>query len=252
MVIFPAMDIRDGKCVRLYQGKFSTSHVVGEDPISTAQGFEKQGAEFLHIVDLDGALSGNTHNKDIILKVINEMKIPVQLGGGIRNLDSIENLFNSGLTRAILGTAALNDPELVKEAVKRFGDRIAVGIDAIDGYVAVEGWVKVSKTDYMDFSAIMESIGIKTIIFTDISRDGTLNGPNFDAVDALNRHVSCSIIASGGIKSIEDITALKKIGIYGAIVGKAIYSGSISLSTAIRQGREDTDADKKDNPLPGC
>lgn len=252
MIIFPAIDIRDGKCVRLYQGKFSASQVVGEDPVTTAMGFKKKGAEFLHVVDLDGALNGNMGNMNVISKVIREVGIPVQLGGGIRSLDFMEKLFDKGLSRAILGTAALNDPELVKEAVRKFGERIAVGIDAVDGYVAVEGWVKVSRTDYLDFADMMESIGVKIIIFTDIKRDGTLNGPNLGSLDLLNRHVSCDIIASGGIKDIEDIKVLKKMGIYGAIVGKAIYSGSIHLSEAIYEGRDDGDADKENNSLPGC
>jgi len=237
MKIFPAIDLRNGKCVRLYQGEFSSSEVVGEDPLITALSFEAQGAEYLHMVDLDGALSGTIGNGNSINQVINGIKIPIQLGGGIRSLDTIEMLLKKGLNRVILGTAALNNPSLVKESVKKFGDKIAIGIDARDGYVAVEGWKKSSKIEYIDFAKQMEDIGVKTIIFTDISRDGTLTGPNFEATGKINEKVSCNIIASGGMKCIEDIKKLKKMNMYGAIIGKALYSGNISLAEAILTGR---------------
>lgn len=237
MIIFPAIDVKEGKCVRLYQGEFSSSQVVGEDTLKTALSFVAQGAEYLHMVDLDGAKSGTIGNINSIDKVINGIKIPIQLGGGIRSLDTIEMLLEKGLNRVILGTAALNNPSLVKEAVKAFGDKIAIGIDARDGYVAVEGWQKSSKIEYIDFAKQMEDLGIKTIIFTDISRDGTLTGPNFEATGKINDKVSCNIIASGGMKNIEDIKKLVKMNIYGAIIGKALYSGNISLSQAILEGR---------------
>lgn len=237
MLIFPAMDLRDGKCVRLYQGEFSTSQVVGEEPLTTALDFKNQGAEYLHLVDLDGALKGNVKNIEVINKVIEETKLPVQLGGGIRSIGTIEELLNKGLSRVILGTAALNNPSLVAEAVKKFGDKIAVGIDAKDGYVAVEGWLKVSKIHYLDFGRKMEEIGVNTIIFTDISRDGTLRGPNYQATELLNQQVSCNIIASGGVKDMEDIKKLAGMDLYGTIIGKAIYSGNINLEEAIKVGR---------------
>lgn len=237
MIIFPAIDVKEGKCVRLYQGEFSSSQVVGEDTLKTALGFVAQGAEYLHMVDLDGAKSGTIGNVNNIDQVINGIKIPIQLGGGIRSLDTIEMLLKKGLNRVILGTAALNNPSLVKEAVKVFGDKIAIGIDARDGYVAVEGWQKSSKIEYIDFAKQMEGLGIKTIIFTDISRDGTLTGPNFEATGEINDKVSCNIIASGGMKNIEDIKKLVKMNIYGAIIGKALYSGNISLSEAVLAGR---------------
>lgn len=244
MIILPAMDIKDGKCVRLYQGEFSTTQVVSDSPINTAKDMEKQGAEYLHMVDLDGALKGEVVNFNIICDIIKNANIPVQLGGGIRNIKTIETLINNGLGRVILGTAALNNPSLVKEAVRLFNDKIAVGIDAKDGYVSVEGWTNTSKTKYIEFGKRMESIGIKTIIFTDISKDGMLLGPNFEATFELNEKVSCDIIASGGIKGIEDIKILKKMNIYGTIIGKAIYSGNIDLSEAIRvaAGRGDINA----------
>ncbi|MBU3111159.1 1-(5-phosphoribosyl)-5-[(5-phosphoribosylamino)methylideneamino]imidazole-4-carboxamide isomerase [Clostridium lacusfryxellense] len=237
MKIFPAIDLKGGQCVRLFQGEFTSAKVVGEDPLQTALSFMDKGAEYLHMVDLDGALNGSIENLNSINKIIRDLKIPIQLGGGIRNIETIEMLINKGLSRVILGTAALNNPSLVKEAVKKFGDRIAIGIDARDGFVAVEGWQKSSKVEYIDFAKQMESIGIKTIIFTDISRDGTLTGPNFEATGKMNDEVTCDIIASGGMKCIEDIKKLKKMNIYGAIIGKALYSGNISLERAILEGR---------------
>ncbi|MGH4121953.1 MAG: 1-(5-phosphoribosyl)-5-[(5-phosphoribosylamino)methylideneamino]imidazole-4-carboxamide isomerase [Clostridium sp.] len=237
MKIFPAIDMKNGKCVRLYQGEFSSSEVVGEDPFQTALNFEAQGAEYLHMVDLDGALSGAIGNADSINKVITNINIPIQLGGGIRSIQVIEMILKKGLNRVILGTAALNNPSLVKEAIKKFGDKIAIGIDARDGYVAVEGWKTNSKIEYIDFAKQMEYIGVKTIIFTDISRDGTLSGPNLEATEKINNQVSCNIIASGGMKNIEDIKKLVKMNMYGAIIGKALYSGNISLAEAISEGR---------------
>ena len=237
MIIFPAIDLKNGKCVRLYQGEFSSSEVVGEEPLETALSFVAQGAEYLHMVDLDGALSGTIGNSNSINKVIKDIKIPIQLGGGIRNLDTIEMLLKKGLSRVILGTAALNNPSLVKEAVRKFGEKIAIGIDARDGYVAVEGWQTSSKIEYIDFAKQMESIGVKNIIFTDISRDGTLSGPNFEATGEINNKVTCNIIASGGMSDIEDIKELRKMNLYGAIIGKALYSGNISLKEAIFEGR---------------
>ncbi|MCM8711450.1 1-(5-phosphoribosyl)-5-[(5-phosphoribosylamino)methylideneamino]imidazole-4-carboxamide isomerase [Clostridium sp. SYSU_GA19001] len=237
MIIYPAMDLKDGKCVRLYQGEFSSSQVVADDPVSTALKFKEAGSEYIHMVDLDGALKGNVKNLEIITMVIERVKLPIQLGGGIRDINTIEALIKAGISRVILGTAALNNPDLVKEAVKKFGDKIAVGIDARDGFVAIEGWVKLSKVNYIDFGKKMEEIGVKTIIFTDISKDGTLTGPNFEATGLLNESVSCDIIASGGIKDIEDIKILTSMNLHGAITGKAIYSKTISLEEAIKVGR---------------
>jgi phosphoribosylformimino-5-aminoimidazole carboxamide ribotide isomerase len=236
MNIFPAIDLKDGKCVRLYQGEYNSAKVVAEDPLQTALNFKARGAEYLHMVDLDGALTGTIENFNSITKIIREVKIPIQLGGGIRSLATIDMLIEKGLSRVILGTAALNNPALVKEALKKFGDKIAVGIDARDGYVAVEGWKTSSKIEYIDFAKEMESLGVKTIIFTDISRDGTLTGPNFYATGKMNDMVSCNIIASGGMKCIEDIKQLKSMNMYGSIIGKAIYSGDILLEDAIYEG----------------
>lgn len=233
MIILPAIDLREGKCVRLYQGKFEASEVVGENPVEVALSFKESGAEYIHVVDLDGALNGEIKNLNIISEVVKKVQIPVELGGGIRDMKTIDMLIQSGVARVILGTAALNNPELVKEAVKKYGEKIAVGIDAKDEKVAVNGWLDISSVDYIEFAKEMEKIGVKTIIFTDISKDGTLQGPNLEQLGKLQKNVNCNIIASGGIKNIDDLRAINEMGIYGAITGKAIYSGNVDLKEAI-------------------
>lgn len=233
MILFPAMDLKEGKCVRLYQGDFSTSEIVGESPLKTAQWLKGEGAEFFHMVDLDGAKCGKMKNLSVVEQIINEVKIPIQIGGGIRDIETIDMLIEKGISRVILGTAAINNPEVVKEAVKKYGDKIAVGIDAKYGYVAAEGWLNISKIKYIDFAKKMEEIGVQTIIFTDITKDGTLKGPNFEQTILLNDSVSCDIIASGGIKNIDDLKILNYSRIYGAILGKSIYSKSIILPKAL-------------------
>lgn len=234
MIILPAIDLRDGKCVRLYKGDFNKSEVVAESALDTAISFKEAGAQYIHMVDLDGALKGKGVNYSIVSEVIEKVNVPVELGGGIRDIETIDYLISIGLSRVILGTAALNNPELVKNAVKKYGEKIAVGIDAKDGYVAVDGWINVSKVNYIDFAVEMEKIGVKTIIFTDISKDGTLQGPNLEQLGELKKNVSCNIIASGGIKDIGDLKAINEMGLYGAITGKAIYSGNIDLKEAIQ------------------
>ncbi|MBC2582834.1 1-(5-phosphoribosyl)-5-[(5-phosphoribosylamino)methylideneamino]imidazole-4-carboxamide isomerase [Clostridium sp. DJ247] len=233
MIIFPAIDLRDGKCVRLYQGKFEESEVVGEDPLKVAMGFKECGAEYIHMVDLDGALNGEVKNLSVISEVVKTVGIPVELGGGIRDMKTIDMLIEAGVSRVILGTAALKNPDFVMEAVKKYKEKIAVGIDAKNEKVAVNGWLDVSSVDYIDFAKEMEKIGVKTIIFTDISKDGTLQGPNLEQLSKIQNSVRCNIIASGGIKDIEDLKTINKMGIYGAITGKAIYSGNIDLKEAI-------------------
>lgn len=237
MIIFPAIDLKEGKCVRLYQGEMSSSEIVGEDAVKTALSFKNSRAEYLHMVDLDGAVRGSLQNMDVVLQVVKEVKIPVELGGGIRDLQTIDTIIDKGISRVILGTAALSNPEMVKEAVKKYNKKIAIGIDAKNELVAVDGWLNVSKVKYIDFAKKMEDIGVQTIIYTDISRDGTLTGPNLEQLSRINSAVSCNIIASGGVKNIESIKELKEIGVYGAIVGKAIYSHNINLEEAISVGR---------------
>lgn len=237
MIILPAIDIRNGKCVRLYKGSFEQSEIVAESPVETAKSFEKDGAEFIHVVDLDGALGGEVVNIKLIENIVKNVSIPIELGGGIRDIKAVDNLISIGVKRVILGTAAINDKKFLKEAISKYGDRVAVGIDAKNGYVAVNGWLKVSEINYLDFAKLMEDMDVKNIILTDISKDGTLEGPNFEMLQALKETVKCDITASGGIKSIEDVLKLNKMNIYGTIIGKAIYSGNVNLKEAINLTR---------------
>ncbi|GIM28232.1 1-(5-phosphoribosyl)-5-[(5-phosphoribosylamino) methylideneamino] imidazole-4-carboxamide isomerase [Clostridium polyendosporum] len=233
MIILPAIDLKDGKCVRLYKGEESSTHVVAESAIEMALTFERSGAKYIHMVDLDGAFSGSQKNLDTIEEVVKSVSIPVEVGGGIRNMEVVEKLISIGVSRVILGTAALKDEEFLKEAVKKYGDKIAVGIDFKDGKVAIKGWVEVTEVGYLEFAAKLETLGVKTIIVTDISKDGTLEGPNLDMLKELKEKVNINIIASGGIKDIENIKDLNALGVYGAITGKAIYSGTLDLKEAI-------------------
>ena len=238
MIILPAIDIKDGSCVRLYKGEFSTVHKVAENPLETARKFEADGAEWLHMVDLDGAKDAKPQNTEIFCEIARETSLKVKVGGGIRSLETVEAYLSRGISRVILGSAAVRNPELVKAAVKEYGDKIAVGIDAKNGMAAVEGWLDTSAAHYLDLAKAMEQIGVSTIIYTDISKDGTLTGPNLQELDAINRAVSCNIVASGGISNLDDITALRKLGLYGAICGKSLYQGTLDLKEAIREAEE--------------
>ena len=233
MIIFPAIDIIDGKPVRLFKGDFSTAEQVAEDALQTAQGFVEAGAEWIHMVDLDGSVQKKRVNHQVFVDVANQTLLKVELGGGIRTMQDIAYYANNGISRVILGSVALKNPALVKEAVKEFGDLIAVGIDAKNGLVATEGWTEGSDTFYIDLARQMEDMGVKTIIYTDISKDGTLAGPNIEQLTALNEAVSCDITASGGVTNIDDIIALKDKGLYGAICGKSIYKGTLDLKQAV-------------------
>jgi len=238
MVIYPAIDIKQGMCVRLLQGRFSDMTVYSDSPVDMAVQWESMGAEYIHLVDLDGALQGQSVNSDIIKAIAKAVKVPVQLGGGIRNLDTIREMLDNGITRVILGTAAVKDSMLVKNAIGIYGDRIAVGIDARDGMVAVEGWEKVSEFKAVEFAEKMCEIGVKHIIYTDISRDGMLKGPNIAAMKEMAENVDANIIASGGVSCLNDIKELKLTGVRGVIVGKALYTGSINLAEAIKAAKE--------------
>ena len=233
MIILPAVDIMGGKPVRLFKGDFSTAHRVAEDALQTAMQFESCGAEWIHMVDLDGSLQKKRANADVFLSVAKSTALKVELGGGIRAMEDIEFYLSNGVSRVILGSAALKDPALVKEAVRRFGEKIAVGIDAVNGFACAEGWTEKSQVYFTDLAKDMERIGVSTVIFTDISKDGTLSGPNLEQLGELKSAVSCNIIASGGINNINDIRALLKLGVYGAICGKSIYSGSLELKEAL-------------------
>lgn len=237
MIIYPAIDIKDGKCVRLVQGCFDDVTVYSRHPWEMAKKFEQMGAEYLHVVDLDGARLGEPQNINIISDMAVRLGIPVQLGGGIRSIEMIEIILCKGIHRVILGTSAVNNPELVKKAITAFGSNLAVAIDAKDGMVAIEGWAKTSEFTAIGFAKKMEDYGAKTIIYTDISRDGMLKGPNLKAMEDMTKAVGIDVIASGGVSSIQDIKNLKELGVSGAIVGKAIYTGDIDLKEAIAVAR---------------
>ncbi|MFX3625250.1 MAG: 1-(5-phosphoribosyl)-5-[(5-phosphoribosylamino)methylideneamino]imidazole-4-carboxamide isomerase [Ectobacillus sp.] len=234
MLVFPAIDLKNGRCVRLYQGQFQQETVVNENPLEQALVFEKLGAKVLHLVDLDGALDGTPTNLPVIEKIAGMLNIPVQVGGGIRSIETIETLLKAGVSRVIIGTAALLNPDFLKEALAKYGERIVVGIDAKNEYVATRGWLDVSDVHYITLAKQMEEMGVKTIVFTDISRDGTLAGPNFEQLQALQDAVSVDIVASGGVSSLADIKKLNEMKLYGVITGKALYEGKVSLEEALQ------------------
>ncbi len=233
MLILPAIDIKDGNCVRLYKGDYSTAHKVAEDAVETAKAFEEAGAVFMHMVDLDGAKDGVRVNSDLILEVRKNTKLKIEVGGGIRNMESVEYYLENGIDRVILGSAAIKDPDFVKTAVKKYPLNIAVSIDAKNGFVSAEGWTDTSEINFIELAKQMEDIGVHYIIFTDISKDGMLSGPNLTMLDELKASVKCNIIASGGVSNLKDIINLTDLDIYGAISGQAIYSGALDLKQAI-------------------
>ncbi|MDD6728494.1 MAG: 1-(5-phosphoribosyl)-5-[(5-phosphoribosylamino)methylideneamino]imidazole-4-carboxamide isomerase [Eubacteriales bacterium] len=233
MIIFPAIDIIDGKPVRLFKGDFSTASQVADDALETAEGFVNSGCQWVHMVDLDGSLKKEPVNAETFIRVAKETSLKVELGGGIRTMQNIDWYVNNGISRIILGSVALKNPALVEEAVKEFGDIIAVGIDAKGGYAAAEGWTQGSDIYFTDLAKQMEDVGVKTIIYTDISKDGTLSGPNVKQLVEINNAVSCNITASGGVTNIDDIITLRDSGLYGAICGKSIYQGTLNLKEAV-------------------
>lgn len=239
MIILPAIDIIDRKPVRLYQGDYAQKEIVGSSVMELAKNFEQSGAEYIHLVDLDGAKEGKRVNHEIILETAHALDVPVEVGGGIRTMAQIESYLENGIDRVILGTSAMEDPQLLQDALRRYGERIAVGIDCRDGLVYGRGWLEASELHYITFAKQLEEMGVQTVIVTDISKDGTLSGPNTDMLAALKEQSGMRIIASGGIRSIEDIDALKQLGLYGAITGKAMYHGTLDLKAAISLCREE-------------
>jgi phosphoribosylformimino-5-aminoimidazole carboxamide ribotide isomerase len=237
MIIYPAIDLKDGKCVRLLKGDFATVHQVAEDPVATALAFRKAGAEWIHMVDLDGAKDGVRKNGDIVRAVCEKSGMKVELGGGIRSMEDLAAVFALGVSRCVIGSAAVSKPEFVKEAIAVYGDQIAVGIDAMDGIVKTAGWTEDSGLRDLDFAKHMEALGVQTIIYTDIATDGALSGPNLVRLGELRKAVACRITASGGVACNEDITALKAAGMDGAIIGKAYYAGTVDLPQAIREAK---------------
>ena len=241
MIIFPAIDIRGGKCVRLLKGDFNQETVFSDSPADMARKWQAQGAEYLHLVDLDGALAGSSQNLAAIKEILQVVDIPTELGGGIRSMEQIDQLLAMGITRVILGSVAVKNPDLVREACTKYGERIVVGIDAKDGIVAVEGWGESGNIGVVELAKKMKDAGVKTIIYTDISRDGTLSGVKVEATIKLAQESGVKIVASGGVKSLEDIKALKKqeaVGIEGVIAGKSIYMGTLDLAAAIKIAKE--------------
>ncbi len=234
MIIYPAIDLKDGHCVRLTRGDMAASTIYNEDPVAQALSFEQSGFKWLHLVDLNGAIEGRSVNAMVVNDILHNVSIPVQLGGGIRNMKAIERWFVSGVSRVILGTVAVREPQLVKDACAKFPGRIAVSIDVRGGKAAVSGWVENSTLDPTELAKRFADAGVSTIIYTDIDRDGTGNGPNVEATAALAAAVSIPIIASGGVGSIEHIKAVKTAGLHGVIVGRGLYDGSVDAKAALK------------------
>lgn len=233
MHIFPAIDLYDGKAVRLLKGDYQKMTVYSENPLEIAKDFENSGAEFLHIVDLEGAKTGETPNINTIEKIVKNTSLFTEVGGGIRTLETVEKYSDIGVKRVILGTAAVNDEEFLLSAVKKYGEKIAVGIDIKDGFVAIKGWTDLSKYTPFEFCEKMQNIGVKNVICTDVSKDGAMQGTNLDLYKKMSERFDLNITASGGVSGIDDIKRLKGLGIYGAIIGKAYYTKAISLARAI-------------------
>ena len=236
MIIFPAIDLRGGHCVRLYKGDFAKEEIFSDHPGEMAKKWESMGAEYLHVVDLDGARGGQSENLAAVREILDSVHIPIELGGGIRTMEQIESILALGVRRVILGSAAVESPELVSEAVEKFGERIVVGIDARDGIVAIKGWEASGGVDAVKFAKKMADCGVRTVIHTDISRDGTLSGVNAEASVALAKASGLSVVVSGGVSSMEDVKTVKKRekdGLVGVIAGKAIYTGALDLAAAI-------------------
>ncbi|MFC4559979.1 1-(5-phosphoribosyl)-5-[(5-phosphoribosylamino)methylideneamino]imidazole-4-carboxamide isomerase [Virgibacillus kekensis] len=231
MILFPAIDIRNGKCVRLTQGDYNQEKIYNDSPAKVALEWQAKKAEFLHVVDLDGARTGDSTNLNTITEIAAETSIPVQVGGGIRSLKRIEEYINAGIDRVILGTAAITDKVLLQQAVQGYGEKVAVSIDARNGYVATDGWTETTNVKAVDLVKDLEQIGVRTIVYTDILKDGMLKGPNFDELQAINTATSMNTIASGGITTKTDVEQLKAMDLYGAIIGKALYDGTLEFSS---------------------
>lgn len=233
MNIIPAIDLLGGKAVRLLKGDYDKVTVYSDDPAAVAESFERAGAKYLHVVDLDGAKDGTTANFETIKEIIKKTNLSVEVGGGIRTLERVKKYMDIGVDRVIIGTAAVTDPEFLKKAVSLYGERVVVGVDIKDGFVAIKGWLEISELSCKEFCKDLEDVGVKTIICTDISKDGMMSGTNRELYRELYDEFNINIIASGGVSSMEDIAVLSNMGLFGAIVGKAIYTGAIDLSEAI-------------------
>lgn len=235
MQIYPAIDIKNGQCVRLRQGRFDEMTVYGDDPLKVAENWVKSGATYIHIVDLDGARLGTSYNNDVIRDIASKFNIPVQTGGGVRSMRDIEEKLSLGVSRVVLGTVAVKNPEIVSEAVKAYGEKIAVGIDAVSGRVAVNGWEEVSKISALELCKKMCEYGVKTIVYTDITKDGMMVGPNIETTREIVETTGINIIASGGISTMADLENVESIGASGTIIGKALYQGALKLTNVIQR-----------------
>ena len=234
MIIFPAVDIKDNKCVRLTQGKFDNVKVYSDDPVEIAKQWEELGAEFLHVVDLDGARNVEFTNRKSIEKITKNIKIPLQVGGGVRNEERVKELIDTGVSRVIIGTMAVENQGLLEKITVKYQEKLAVSIDAVNGKVAVRGWETVSNIDSLNLCKYLEKIGIKTLVYTDILRDGMLKGPNFEIYNTLSKKTNLNIIASGGVSTINDIKRLKSMDMYGAIIGKALYDERLDFKEVLQ------------------
>lgn len=235
MIIFPAIDIRGGNAVRLTQGDYDQEKVYHTDPVAVAKEWEAQGAEYIHIVDLDGAKSGESANGEAIRRIAKSVNIPIQVGGGVRSMEDVTRHIQNGVRRVIIGTSAIENPSFVQEAVKRYGDQIAVSIDARNGYVATDGWTSTSDTKATTLIQQLESFGVQTIVYTDILKDGMMQGPNFEELKEVNESTTIDVIASGGVSTEENVQSLQEMNMYGAIIGKALYEGDISLERLMKE-----------------
>lgn len=233
MNIFPAIDIKNGKCVRLVQGDFAKLETYGDDPIAVAEKWCSQGAKSLHIIDLDGALMGEAVNKKLIMNMIAAVNVPIQFGGGVRDMKYAAEMIDAGVSRVILGTSALSNKKFLKEAIQTYGDKIAVSMDAKNGYIAVKGWTELTDVTAADLALELESYGLHTIVYTDISKDGMLAGPNFEEIANMQKRVKSNVIASGGISTPGDVEKLRQMGLYGCVIGKALYTGGITLEDVL-------------------
>ena len=237
MNIFPAIDLIEGKAVRLLKGDYEKKTVYNDDPLKVVEDFKNQNAEFLHLVDLDGAKSGKTDNIETVKNIVDQGGLFVEIGGGIRNMETVDKYFEIGVNRVIIGTAAVTNPEFLQSALNKYGEKIAVGVDIKDGFVAIKGWLEKSEFTLFDFCKKIQNLGVKYLICTDISKDGVMKGTNLQLYEELSSRFNMNITASGGVSSMEDIKSLKELNLYGAIIGKAYYTGAVNLSEAIRMAK---------------
>ena len=234
MQLFPAIDLFEGKAVRLFKGDYNQMTIYSTDPVSVAKDFESAGAKNIHLVDLEGAKTGETPNFEVVKNIVKNTSLFVEIGGGVRNMDVVEKYLSAGVGRVILGTSAVQNPEFLASAIKKYGDKIAVGVDLKDGYVAIKGWIEKSQYSCDEFFKKLQALGVKYVICTDVSRDGAMQGTNLGLYSELSKKYKIELIASGGVSSLDDIKALKNLSLYGAIIGKAYYTGAIDLKDALK------------------